>query len=179
MNNILFTSDLHLGHKNILNFCEHRLGWLNLIPEDPTELLIAHSEALRDRWNSVVHERDIVWVLGDIAFNSPYWLEIFSQLKGTKYLVRGNHDKFNTSVYLKYFKEVFGLHKKYGAWLSHAPIHETELRGSVNLHGHCHSTTPHKLGDRYYDVGVDANDGFPVKLNDIREWINGKNHRAN
>lgn len=125
MANVWFTSDLHFGHKNIHKF----------------RLEVSSEEGNRNKiiadWNSKVTKRDDVYILGDAAFTMDT-VSIFSELAGRKFLVRGNHDELDTSVYLKYFSAVYGLKKYKEFWLSHAPIHPNELRGKVNLHGHVH-----------------------------------------
>ena len=125
MANVWFTSDLHFGHRNIHKFRE------GVSSEEDNRLRIS-----RD-WGRLVTKRDIVYVLGDAAFTMEA-VETFNTLSGTKILVRGNHDKLDTQVYLKYFQHVYGLHKYKEFWLSHPPIHPNELRGKVNLHGHVH-----------------------------------------
>lgn len=125
MSNILFVGDLHFGHKNIQKF-RHEI----LSEEDNRQRIVAD-------WKERVTKRDIVYVLGDAAFTMDV-MEEFDSLPGLKYLVRGNHDLLNTSVYLKYFKEVYGILKYKDYWLSHAPIHPDELRGRKNIHGHVH-----------------------------------------
>lgn len=138
MANILFCSDLHFGHKNIGKFRES----LGIISEENNRQKVCKD------WEKLVTKRDIVYVLGDSCF-SMETIDTFGSLPGTKYLIRGNHDLLNTSVYLKYFKEVYGLLKYKEFWLSHAPIHPEELRGKVNLHGHVHFSTI--KDDRYFN----------------------------
>lgn len=128
MSNIWFCSDLHFGHNNIQKFRKHVTS-----EEDNRQRIL-------DDWNNLVTKRDTVYVLGDACFTMDT-IDSFADLKGEKYLIRGNHDKLNTSVYLKHFKEVYGLLKYKEFWLSHAPIHPNELRDKVNLHGHVHYET--------------------------------------
>ena len=142
MSNIWFCSDLHFGHKNIQRYrkdvkdeCDNR-------------------QRIKDDWNEVVGKRDVVYVLGDAAF-SMETISDFGELAGLKFLIRGNHDELNTSVYLKYFKEVYGIIKYKEFWLSHAPIHPDELRGRRNLHGHVH----------YHNVQQEMK-GFPQQQDD-------------
>ena len=77
---VLFTSDLHLGHENLLG----TRSMFDSIEE--------HDETLIRNWNSVVHKGDDVWILGDIIFRSKnhasYYLD---RMKGKKHLVVGNH----------------------------------------------------------------------------------------
>jgi calcineurin-like phosphoesterase family protein len=128
MSNTWFCSDLHFGHKNISKFRKE------VQTEEDNRL------AIKTDWLRLVHKTDHVYVLGDAAFTMET-VDDFRQLPGTKHLVRGNHDKLDTNVYLKYFKNIYGLLKYKEFWLSHAPIHPNELRGRVNLHGHVHYNT--------------------------------------
>ena len=130
MANIWFCSDLHFGHKKIGTF----RSFMGLHSEEENR------EKICSDWKKVVTKEDIVYVLGDAAFTMES-VETFSNLPGLKYLIRGNHDGLNTSVYLKHFKEVYGIVKYKDYWLSHAPLHPDELRGRVNLHGHVHNST--------------------------------------
>lgn len=140
MSNIWFCSDLHFGHKNIQRFRE------GVESEEDNRLQI-----VRD-WNRLVKKKDDVYVLGDAAFTMDT-VRVFGELPGyRKFLVRGNHDCLDTSVYLKYFTQVYGLLKYKEFWLSHAPIHPDELRGKVNLHGHVHYESIRKPFNPAHDV---------------------------
>ena len=93
-----FCSDLHFGHKGINRF-------RNTVASEED-----NRELIKLNWKSLVTKRDIVYVLGDAAFDLET-VKDFGDLPGRKFLVRGNHDKLNTSVYLKYFYEVYGILK--------------------------------------------------------------------
>lgn len=160
MTNVWFTSDLHFGHKNIQKF---RLEVTS--EEDNRRRIIAD-------WDKLVTKRDDVYVLGDAAFTMDT-VDCFSSLAGRKFLVRGNHDKLDTQVYLKYFKSVEGLYKYKEFWLSHAPIHPNELRGRINLHGHVHY---HDVEDsRYFNMSVESlwKRGYPsiISLDQVRKIL--------
>lgn len=122
---VYFCSDLHFGHENIYKF----RSFVESSEDNDNQII-------RD-WKKTITKRDTVYVLGDAAFTTES-CDQFGELPGEKYLIRGNHDKLNTSYYLKYFKEVYGFLKYKEFWLSHAPIHPDELRGKINLHGHIH-----------------------------------------
>jgi calcineurin-like phosphoesterase family protein len=140
MANVWFTSDLHFGHKNIQKF---RLE-IDSIEQNEQRITLD--------WFSKVTKRDDVYILGDAAFTMDS-LNLFSNLPGRKFLVRGNHDELDTQVYLKYFNDIYGLKKYKEFWLSHAPIHPNELRGKINLHGHVHYTSIDD--DRYVNMSVE------------------------
>ncbi len=155
VNNTFFISDLHLGHKNILNFSPQRGG----------TTIAEHDEWIISQWNSVVNKGDTVWVLGDVAFTDDA-LKLIPKLNGQKMLVRGNHDTQNAKVYLQYFQNIYGLIKRHGVWLSHSPIHPAELRGRFNVHGHVHHNT---IPDpRYINVCVEALNGVPMSLEQLK-----------
>lgn len=124
-------SDLHLGHKNILEYSKGLRG--GTTPEE-------HDQWIIDQWNSVVTKHDLVYVLGDVALNKTA-LHLVKKLRGTKHLVKGNHDIESIKIYLDYFGTIYGIHNfRRVFWMSHAPIHPGSLRGMINLHGHTHQT---------------------------------------
>lgn len=165
--NIRFISDLHLGHKNILKFSPERGG---------TDVE-SHSEWLVEQWNSVVQKRDLVWVLGDVVFDKDHF-KYLKRMYGNKHLILGNHDEFSIAEYSKYFNRIHGFQKYKGFWLSHAPVHPNQLRKHLNIHGHVHHNDIkinklfRKVKDsRYINVSVEAVNGVPLSLEDIRKGL--------
>lgn len=78
-----FTADLHLGHVNIIGFCDR-----------PFASVEATNEALLANWAGTVGEDDEIWVLGDVAMGRiPKRLPPIAALPGHKHLVPGNHDR--------------------------------------------------------------------------------------
>lgn len=160
-------SDLHLGDNHICNFSSNRLGEKLTDPEE-------HDRILEARWLSIVQPKDIVYVLGDVAFRAEE-LKWFGTWPGRKILVRGNHDDKAEELYREIFDKIFGLLKHDKTWFSHAPIHSDELRGCPNIHGHVHSNIirngygePDK---RYRSVCVEANQGWPEDFNSVLKEI--------
>lgn len=159
MSHVYCVGDLHFGHKNICAFRGNLLGNIPISTEEE------HREAVIFLWNQRITKRDTVFVLGDAVFTEET-LEDISRLKGTKVLVRGNHDVLNASTYLTVFKDVAGMIRSRASWLTHAPIHPQELRGKINIHGHVHSAT---IDDRRYrNVSLENTIPFaPVLLSDL------------
>jgi len=158
MSKVFMCSDFHFGHKRINKFRTKFSSELE------------HQEYVIDRYNSVVGKNDKVFVLGDAAFTMESMAAI-KRLAGNKVLIRGNHDKLNTTVYLWAFQEVYGFLKYKGCWLSHAPIHPQELRGLFNIHGHVHNETiPDK---RYFNACLENIDYTPIEFTKIMEILNG------
>ena len=196
-----FTSDLHLGHKNIVQL-SHR----------PFADLDEMHHAIIINWNSVVrHDDDIVYVLGDFTSEggTAVGLELAKQLRGRKRLIEGNHDRcwMGKSSGIKDRKRfgydnVFELispwmREKIGSIkvvMSHFPYggdHTDEDRfknyrlrptDTPILHGHTHSTERVSTfvvrnDDRFYEVttqvhvGVDAWGYTPVTKDQVVELL--------
>lgn len=158
-------SDLHFGHTNILKFSGPLRGGTTSKE---------HDEWLITQWNSVVTKQDLVYVLGDVAFNKEA-LKNIKRLKGTKHLILGNHDIEHIPLYSEYFNKIYGLHRYRGVfWMSHCPIHPQELRGLFNIHGHTHQNKIVYPGEvlglydpRYVSACVEESYGIPQDLDKL------------
>lgn len=81
---IYYTSDLHLGHANVIRHCDRPFA-------DADEM----DAALINNWNAKVHRNDTVYIVGDFLFRAKRPAEGYlSSLKGKKHLIIGNHDKY-------------------------------------------------------------------------------------
>lgn len=159
MSNVLFCSDLHLGHKNI---CKYRTHFANEKE---------HRDTLYENYHSKVTKRDKVFFLGDVCFSQEA-LDDLSGWAGTKVLILGNHCVGESgrptleNIAKVFTGGVFGLYKYKEFWLSHAPIHPDELRGKKNLHGHTHS---HNIEDsRYFNCSMENINYTPISLFEVR-----------
>ena len=74
------TSDLHLGHANIIKYCQR-----------PFKSVGHMNEELVLRWNATVRPGDVVYHLGDLCMGK--WAGWVARLNGRKVWVQGNHDK--------------------------------------------------------------------------------------
>ena len=80
---VFFTSDLHLGHRNIIRLCNR-----------PFSSIDEMDEYLIEKWNKKVTNADTVYILGDLMFrNEKPPEEYLRQLRGKKHLIIGNHDR--------------------------------------------------------------------------------------
>ena len=163
-NKVYVISDLHMGHKGIQDWAVGSRGGTDID---------SHNEWLVDSINSVVTKKDTLWILGDIAWTNHY-LPLLNEMKGYKKMILGNHDKMCVTEYMKYGRVYPSLvmYKKF--WLSHAPIHQDELRMHRNIHGHTHNK--HMLEDdfetidtRYINVCVEALKGVPVLIDRLHD----------
>lgn len=167
---IYFTSDLHLGHEAVIR-----------MQNRPYANADEMNRVLIENYNSVVHENDTVYLLGDICFRIGVDKanELIASLKGKKYLIRGNHDKKYDENLFEEVRDfmmisVNGLHIS----LMHYPMlaWPRSHYGSIMLHGHIHSDESYNLNNREvsikrYDVGIDANGYRPVSIKQIEDFL--------
>ena len=159
--NIWFTSDHHFWHRNIIKFSNR-----------PFDDIYHMNEILIQNWNNVVKPEDKVYHLGDIALCSKnYVYQILDRLNGSVCLVKGNHDKINSSFTgFEWIKDYYELtiNKKTKLVLMHFPIESWNKKhhGSIHLHGHTHDTNK-ITGLRRVHIGVDAHSYTPVHVDAV------------
>ncbi len=178
---IWFTADTHFFHYAIIEYCNRPVPqYLNR-----QEQVFEMNKRLVENWNEVVKDEDEVYHLGDFGFcGTANAMSIFKQLKGKKYLIRGNHDHdlakklpwiwakdyYNLRVHDSYEKdngETQQFHRH--IVLCHYPILSWDgmAHGSWHLHGHCHGSL-YDSGVRRIDVGVDCNQYKPVSYEELK-----------
>ena len=168
---IYFTSDLHLGHSNILSLCKRPFA-------DVEEM----NEVLIENYNKTVKSSDTVYIIGDICYRLELQRcnNLIKRLHGHKILIKGNHDlSYKTSLFdeildFKYLKLDDGVRFA----LMHYPLLEwpSFYHGSYHVHGHLHESMEYNLrnkekGIRRYDIGVDANNYTPVSIDYIIDFF--------
>lgn len=170
MSQVLFISDPHLGHKKIMEFTANSPGAFRGNGTTVEE----HDEWVIQQCLSMNPNKHTVWyIMGDVCMSYDVdTLKQFDRLPGKKILIMGNHDDFPSSDYLRHFDVIRGTVKKYGFWISHEPMHESELWGLKNLHGHSHLN---QLRDdpRYRNCCIEwLPDNRPVTLDWVRRnWL--------
>ena len=179
---IYFTSDTHFYHNNIVQLCDRPF-------RDYDEM----HRTLVLNWNSMVRDTDEIYILGDFIHkgNGEEANKILKKLKGKKYLIRGNHDKYLEDIHFDqnlfiWVKDYYGLnYKKIKFILFHYPILEWAgfFRDSIHLYGHVHNAKKDPiqaerlkvLGNRAFNVGVDVNYFAPVSIESILKKIQASN----
>jgi calcineurin-like phosphoesterase family protein len=137
-----------------------------------------HDERIIDSWNSIIHKKDLVWILGDITMESKEHYYQLDRLKGRKKVVLGNHDlPEHTRELLKYVETVAGVVDYKGYVLSHMPIHSNEIgfcRG--NIHAHIHENELHEvtIAERYNDPDTQQKPTLHKYLNVDAQRLNYK-----
>ena len=144
--NTFVTADLHFDHAAILKHTGR-----------PFRDLDDMNRSLVEKWNDLVHKRDLVYILGDFAFkNHAHWLD---QLNGKKILILGNHDEMSQKC-LEKFREVHESHfcKINGVWvyLNHYACLTWQNchYGTYHLFAHSHDRI--ETMNLSMDVGVDT-----------------------
>lgn len=180
-------SDTHFGHENILR---HEPVRKEALGHNPDKRMV-------ELWNRRVGRKADVFHLGDFAWKSEGIERFAPKLNGTKYLLRGNHDKAAATYLQNGFAEVIDFSaSKEAAYhiatvegvtilFSHYPIVSDgfdevhwpflseifEREGcDVNIHGHVHSM---KLDcERCVNASVEAIGFAPVPLSELlRPWL--------
>lgn len=170
MSKVYFIADLHLGHNNILKYRD-----FSSIEE--------HDSTILENILSVVNKRDTLWLLGDVVFErgeNNIYIEMMRKISdnvGFLNVVAGNHcldNKYRQSIFKDLWIEgiydnIYSLLKYKKTWLSHVPMHESELRGKFCIHGHTHNT---KVDDhRYFCVSCEQVDYKPISYQNILNRI--------
>lgn len=178
-----YIADLHFSHQNIIQFDKR-----------PYQTIEQMNNDLIKRWNDVVTDRDDVYVLGDMFWNTDDAPMILEQLHGKIHLIKGNHDKI-TSDMMHYFASISGYAEINDNGnhliLCHYPIMFYNHSYSTHcwmLCGHVHNTRENawlnewkgELRDNIYsiannrgniiNVGCMLHDYTPKTIDQLIEW---------
>lgn len=144
-----YISDLHLNHKNVTAEGKN-------FDNRPFQTMQEMHEKFKENWNSEVTNADTVYLLGDIIWKlTDEMIGLFSQLKGKKVAIVGNHDQFKDVRYKQLFTEICdykevtdninGVNRM--VVLSHFPIlmWNGQHKGWIHLYGHVHNSQDEAL----------------------------------
>lgn len=167
-----FTADLHLGHRNMVNWRNNR-GCNFADVDEMNEFII-------ERYNSVVKPEDEVYLLGDLVMGTiADNLPLLKRLNGAKFSTIGNHDRpFDCKphryqewvdkyreVGIEFIPDLFFDSGNGSFTMSHFPFsgdHTDKVRfldrrpvdkGQWLVHGHVHEAW--QVNGRQINVGVD------------------------
>jgi len=177
-----FTADLHLGHANIIRYCNRPF----VDAEQMNEVLIKN-------WNDVVGKDDEVYVLGDFAFvkRVPDTVAYMERLNGNITLIRGNHD--NKCVRKAFGKDCVECMRAYiGPYhcvLTHRPLYpdgctvpprdiSTQEKNAewfteydFVISGHIHDLR--LWTGKSLNVGVDLHNFRPISEEEVAAFLDG------
>lgn len=161
---IFVTSDLHLGHYNIIRYCKR-----------PFDSLDDMNNTLVNNWNSTISKNDKVYFLGDLAFgrnsSTDYWLR---KLNGNIIFFKGNHDYSANIDFINFTTLTFC---NIPFFLTHDPADvPADWEGWV-IHGHHHNNHPDDYPFINYDrktinVSVELTNYKPVNMNTLLRLLN-------
>jgi calcineurin-like phosphoesterase family protein len=166
------TSDWHLFHFNVIEYCNRPYKDVNQMHKD-----------MQFEHNQVISDKDDVWNLGDITMlSSEYVGKVKKEIlkfNGTKHLVIGNHDEWRPSSYEKagfwtIHTAFWFQYKGFTFYLVHDPAKYTIIENdpkAIMLCGHVHNLFKHLLPEkRVINVGVDVWKR-PVSFKEIIELL--------
>jgi calcineurin-like phosphoesterase family protein len=170
MINVWFTSDLHLGHRNIIRYCNRPFDSV----EDMDATLLANL-------NSKVRETDILYFLGDFCLGGADQARLYRDriICRNIHMIEGNHDPT--------LRELTGA---FCSWNQMAEIRaggqrivlchyamrvwHHSSRGVWHFYGHSHGKLPDDPTSLSIDVGVDSHDFRPWHFHEIRTVMETK-----
>ena len=167
MSSVYFISDTHIGHNGARKFRPQ------FSSQEERDYVIL------DNINSSVNKRDVLWMLGDIAFTKEA-LTAVKEINCTEYLVLGNHDVNERGIHITdlvgVYSKVVSLTKYTGVLLSHCPINKQQFRtAKFNIHGHIHNETikdEHGNNDKScINVCVEQINYKPINWLELKEGI--------
>jgi len=164
-----FTSDLHIGHENIIKFDQR-----------PFENIWQMEKEIICRINERVTNSDILYIVGDLAFKVRNVRHIENFIKrlncNTIILILGNHDEFNPFKYVdigiqSVHTSLFINNQEF--CLIHDPSVCSGFRQQKFICGHVHKLFT-KL-DNVVNVGCCVHNYYPISLDEIRTIIEEPN----
>jgi len=160
---IWFSADLHLDHKNIIQYCNR--------PFSNTKEM---DDTIYDNFQ-VIKPGDTLHLLGDLSFNERVAADFFDMFKDVNIIfIKGNHDSRKLQRITR--EKNIPLYTLYDTKIDEQPItlchyamrvwHKSHFN-SWQLYGHSHATLPPQ--GKQYDVGVDNNNFKPVSWTQIKQ----------
>ncbi len=187
---VWFTSDLHLGHGNIIKFCGR--PFMSAEEEEEVrknprgkfklseETVQRHDEGLIEAINSRVDTKDLLWILGDFCMGG------LTEATGYRDLIRchnvhlvwGNHDRRAVgAVFSSTLEQGLISVDRQKIFLNHYPMRswDASFHGSWHLYGHVHGNLLEEDATNDWmlarEVGVDTNDYRPVSFEEIADYM--------
>ncbi|HMF33578.1 MAG TPA: metallophosphoesterase [Candidatus Lokiarchaeia archaeon] len=180
---IFFTADCHLGHTNIIKYCNR--------PFDTVEQM---DETIIANWELVITSSDTVYFLGDFCFGGPQ-VSILADLPFEHMVfVEGNHDPMSKLKALKdprveFCKETTIELEGREFFLTHNPMDASDEL--PNICGHVHENwtflrageycteknskmmvVKRRLKQPVLNVGVDRHNFRPISAEDVLQYFN-------
>lgn len=167
MSKIYLIGDTHFGHNGISKKFRQEFS----TDEE-------HNNTIHNNILACAGKKNHLWILGDVCFKEEHFRKLweYSLSFQTVNICLGNHEhKRLVEFCVQHDIGVHGIVKKWGYWLSHAPIHPQELYRGKNIHGHVHTNSVKHIGDlvyeddSYFNVSCENIGYKPITLQEVRE----------
>ena len=170
MPDIWFTADFHLGHQNIIRYCNRPFA---TVSETDDQILV--------RMNACATEADTLFFPGDFCRGTGKEALAYRRRIRSKniFFIEGNHDagakKIGTEFgWWKQLAEVKVGDQLIVLCQYAMRVWHHSFRGSWHLYGHSHGRLPDDPAALSMDVGVDTHDFRPWRFDEIRERMAAK-----
>lgn len=161
-------SDLHLGHANIIKYCNR-----------PFASVEEMDKTIINNWNSTVKDDDEVYFLGDFSFGRPghkVSREYREKLNGKIHLVLGNHDRYIDKRCFDSVQDFIFLEEKgKRIVMCHYPLHREDYSHlkefykipdyDLCFYGHVHNGYEDTYGENHWNVCVEKTNYRPLNFN--------------
>jgi calcineurin-like phosphoesterase family protein len=142
------------------------------------------NEKIANNWDKLIDKNDTVLHLGDLAIwfgpSRDIWHKFSSQRPGKKFLIRGNHDIYQSYSYALYDYKL--LEESFVTEIGQTKIcfsHEPQPPEDwdLNIHGHIHNNYHvldydfDHLSDKHINMSAEVREYKPWKLKDILNEI--------
>jgi calcineurin-like phosphoesterase family protein len=164
MPNTWFTADFHLGHANIIRYCNR-----------PFATVEEMDQAIVERLNASVKRDDVLCFLGNFSMGGKQRIFAYRRRIHCKkiFAVPGNHDKQARKLKEEFFRldnlaEV-SIHGQLIVLCHYAlRVWNRSNRGSWHLYGHSHGRLPQVANSLSMDVGADTHNFRPWHFDEIK-----------
>jgi calcineurin-like phosphoesterase family protein len=171
------TSDLHLGHANIIKYCNR-----------PFSSVQEMDNTIINNWNKTVKPEDEVYFLGDFCFGRPGNViskQYRQKLNGKIHLVLGNHDKYIDKDAFDSVQDYLLLEENgKKILLIHYPIYRKDyshLKEKMSLpeydmcfYGHVHNSVEDEVFENHFNMCVEKTKYTPINFDILVNLISSR-----
>lgn len=174
---LFFSSDFHLSHFRIIEYCNR-----------PFKSIAEMNDTIINNFNSVIEPEDTLYHLGDFCLGNKYEYQVhlLSRLNFKKIMIVGNHDNKKNLKRMAESGIIESFHNTLGIeidgqyiWMSHHPnrtwyfenvdISPHDPKTVWKLHGHLHTKDKREVINDTIDCGIDNFNFLPISFNRLNE----------
>jgi len=164
------TSDTWFGRPQILEIANRKFSNI----EEMNDVLIKN-------WNNKVKKRDVVFHLGNFAWDPEIARKALKKLNGRIYFLKGNCDKaleevINEFPNAEFFSDAIMELTDFDSVICHYPLEVWNGKDSGTIHMHGHTVFSHKTNlkvENRFNVCSDFWNYAPINYLTLKDFING------